>query len=167
MQLVANDRRLLQSAEAVKGVLMTQWGRDRCPSALSLSRFLGCMQIEAVEALRRLFESDLYRNSLGVRQGMGLFDRVRDHSVVFDMDETVNAVRQRSIRGNQQNDPPGKRRSGIACALGYKGRKHGEVIRNRTVISITQTSEWLGTYGSAGNGEAGARARVRGSRAVS
>ena len=27
----------------VKEVLMSQWGRDRCPSASSLSRFLGCV----------------------------------------------------------------------------------------------------------------------------
>lgn len=46
-----------------------------------------------------------------------MFDRVRDHSVVFDIDGTVSAARQRSIHADQQNDPLGKRRSGSAyCA---------------------------------------------------
>ncbi|BAY59922.1 hypothetical protein NIES2135_67990 (plasmid) [Leptolyngbya boryana NIES-2135] len=138
----------------IKDALMSQWGRNRCPSASSLSRFLGCIQSSAVEALRSLFESDLHRNSVRVKQGLGLFDRVRDHSMVFDIDGTVCAVRQRAIACDGKNDPPVQRRSDRACAPGYKGRKRGEVIRNRTTVCVAQTSEWLGTYGSAGNGEA-------------
>jgi Transposase DDE domain len=143
-----------RSLAPVKEALMNQWGRNRCPSASSLSRFLACIQPEAVEALRNLFESDLHRNSLRVKQGIGLFDRVADHSVVFDIDGTVCAARQRSIASDEQNDPPAQRRSDRACAPGYKGRKRGEVIRNRTTVSQAQTGEWLGTYGSAGNGDA-------------
>jgi hypothetical protein len=118
----------------VKNVLMSQWGRNRCPSASSLSRFLGSLQSSAVEALRSLFESDLHRNSVRVKQGVGLLDRVRDHSVVFDIDGTVCAVRQRAIAADSKNDPPEQRRSDRACAPGYKGRKRGEVIRNRTTV---------------------------------
>jgi hypothetical protein len=143
-----------RSLEPVKEVLMSQWGRESCPSASSLSRFLGCVEASGVEALRSLFESDLHRNSVRVKQELGLFDRVRDHSVVFDIDGTVCAVRQRSITTDARNDPPGVRRSEGVCAPGYKGRKRGEVIRHRTTICVAQTGEWLGSYGSAGNGEA-------------
>ena len=59
----------------VKDVLMSQWGRERCPSASSLSRFLGSVGASAVEALRSLFESDLQRNSVRVNQELGMFDR--------------------------------------------------------------------------------------------
>jgi hypothetical protein len=138
----------------VKQVLMSQWGRDRCPSASSLSRFLGCVGGSAVESLRALFESDLHRNSVRVQQKLGVFDRVQDHAVVFDLDGTVCAVRQRSIATDPRHDPPVVRRSEGVCAPGYKGRKRGEVIRNRTTVCVAQTGEWLGTYGSAGNGEA-------------
>ena len=134
-----------RSLAPVKEALMNPWGRNRCPSASSLSRFLACIQPEAVEALRNLFESNLHRNSLRVKQGLGLFDRVADHSVVFDIDGTVCAARQRSIASDEQNDPPEQRRSDRACAPGYKGQKRGEVIRNRTSVSQAQTGEWLGT----------------------
>jgi hypothetical protein len=83
-----------------------------------------------------------------------MFDRVGEHSVVFDIDGTVCAVRQRTIGSDAKNDPPAVRRSEGACAPGYRGRKRGEVIRNRTTVCVAQTGEWLGSYGSAGNGEA-------------
>jgi len=143
-----------RALEPVKEVLMSQWGREWCPSASSLSRFLGCVGASAVEAMRVLFESDLHRNSVRIKQELGLFDRVSDHSVVFDIDGTVCAVRQRFINPDARNDPPAVRRSEGACAPGYKGRKRGEVIRNRTTVCVAQTGEWLGTYGSAGNGAA-------------
>jgi hypothetical protein len=148
---IADFYRLLSP---VKEVLMSQWGRDRCPSASSLSRFLGSVGASAVESLRRLFESDLQRNSVRVKQEVGMFDRVGEHSVVFDIDGTVCAVRQRAIASDAKNDPPAVRRSEGACAPGYRGRKRGEVIRNRTTVCVAQTGEWLGSYGSAGNGEA-------------
>ena len=73
---------------------------------------------------------------------------------MFDIDGTVCAVRQRTIAADERNDPPVVRRSEGVCAPGYRGRKRGEVIRNRTTVCVAQTGEWLGRYGSAGNGEA-------------
>lgn len=138
----------------VKEVLMSLWERKSCPSASSLSRFLAAMGSSGVEALRVLFEQDLGRNSVRVKSEIGMFDRSQGQWVLFDVDGTVCAVRERLIQGDVQNDPAGIRRSQGSCAPGYKGRKRGEVIRNRTTVSQAQTSEWLGTYGSAGNGAA-------------
>jgi len=38
------------------------------------------------------------------------------------------------------------------CAAGYTGRKRGQVVRTRTVISQAHTYQWLGTFGNRGNG---------------
>lgn len=143
-----------QALAPVKEVLMGVWGRSRCPSASSLSRFLAAVDKGAVGRLRELCESDLGRNGVRVMQGIGMFDRAEDHYMVFDVDGTVSAARQRAVEANRSNYPPVQRRSDQACAPGYKGRKRGEVSRTRTTIAVAQTSEWLGTYGGAGNGDA-------------
>ncbi len=46
--------------------------------------------------------------------------------------------------------PPGQRRSGKACAKGYRGRKRGQVVRTRSNIAQAHTSEWLGAKGTGG-----------------
>jgi hypothetical protein len=38
------------------------------------------------------------------------------------------------------------------CAPGYRGRKRGQVVRTRTVISQAHSSQWLGSFGNRGNG---------------
>src|SRR5207245_6243636 len=38
------------------------------------------------------------------------------------------------------------------CAPGYPGRKRGEVVRTRTVVSQAYSSHWLGSFGNGGNG---------------
>ena len=81
----------------VKEVMMGLWGRSRCPSASSLSRFLAAVTPAAVGGLRELFETDMGRNGVGVTQGIGMFDRAEDHYMVIDVDGTVSAARQRSL----------------------------------------------------------------------
>jgi hypothetical protein len=125
----------------VKEVLIGIWGQSNCPSASSLSRFLAAVDQEAVGRLRELFESDLGRNGVRVMQGIGMFDRVKDHYTVFDVDGTVSAARQRAVESDRSNYPSVQRRSNHACAPGYKGRKRGEVSRTRTTIAVAQTSE--------------------------
>jgi hypothetical protein len=137
----------------VKEVLMGLWGRSSCPSASSLSRFLDAVGSGALAGLRELFELDLGRNGVGVMRGIGMFDRAEDHYMVIDVDGTVSAARQRGVEKDQHNYPPVQRRSDKACAPGYRGRKRGEVSRTRSLIAVAQTSEWLGSYGGAGNGD--------------
>jgi hypothetical protein len=38
------------------------------------------------------------------------------------------------------------------CAPGYTGRKRGQVVRTRTVISQAHRFQWLGSFGNRGNG---------------
>jgi hypothetical protein len=44
------------------------------------------------------------------------------------------------------------RRLDEACAAGYTGRKRGEVVRTRTVVSQAHSYHWLGSFGNRGNG---------------
>jgi hypothetical protein len=49
--------------------------------------------------------------------------------------------------------PPAQRRLDEVCAAGYTGRKRGEIVRTRTVVSQAHTYLWLGSFGNRGNGE--------------
>ena len=71
--------------------------------------------------------------------------------MVFDVDGTREAARQRALP--QTDDlPPAFRRLDEICAPGYTGRKRGQVVRTRTVISQAHSFQWLGTFGNRGNG---------------
>lgn len=106
-----------QAVAPVKEALMSLWGRSRCPSASSLSRFPAAVDRGAVESLRGLFESDLGRNGLGVMPGIGLFDRAEDHSVVIDIDGTVSAVRHRSLEGDERHHPEKKAKKNASLSI--------------------------------------------------
>ena len=78
-------------------------------------------------------------------------DRAGNAWVVFDIDGTREAARQRALP--QTDDlPPAFRRLDDVCAPGYTGRKRGEVVRTRTVISQAHSFQWLGSFGNRGNG---------------
>jgi hypothetical protein len=49
--------------------------------------------------------------------------------------------------------PLAQRRLDEVCAAGYTGRKRGEVVRTRTVVSQAHSYQWLGSFGNRGNGE--------------
>jgi hypothetical protein len=135
----------------VSTVLMSVWGREKCPVASTLSRFLRDIDQEAVEALRDLFEVDLGKNQLPCTDKLGLKDRNGKQWVVFDADGTVKTVRHR-VLNSQKTHPTLKRRSYAACKPGYKGSKRGEAVRTRTTIENAHTREWLGSFARAGNG---------------
>jgi len=80
-------------------------------------------------------------------------------SVFFDMDGTRAAVRQRAGPGGEEY-PATVSRLGTATARGYTGRKRGERVRNRMTLQQRHSSEWLGTFGEAGNGDASAMLTV-------
>ena len=137
----------------VKSVLMAVWGRQRCPVASTLSRFLSDIDASAVALLRTLFEADLHRPVSPLLQQLGLRDRSGDRWMVFDVDGTVKSVRHRVLQ-SQSTHPALKRRSRNACAPGYRGRKRGQAVRTRTTIAQAHTREWLGNFAMAGNGDA-------------
>jgi len=78
---------------------MALFGRDRLPCRSALSRFLAQLSEAAVEALRALFLDDLLSRPLTHdKQTGGLVDRAGNAWVVFDIDGTREAARQRALR---------------------------------------------------------------------
>ena len=131
---------------------MALFERDRLPSRSALSRFLAALTEEPVEALRTLFLDDLLARPLTPdKQTGGLVDRAGNSWMVFDIDGTREAARQRALPQTDELPPP-FRRLGDVCAPGYRGRKRGEVVRTRTTVSQAHSCQWLGTFGNRGNG---------------
>ncbi len=131
---------------------MALFERDRLPSRSALSRFLAALTEVPVEALRTLFLEDLESRPLTHDKQTGsLLDRAGNAWVVFDVDGTREAARQRALPQTEAL-PPAFRRLDEVCAPGYTGRKRGQVVRTRTVVSQAHSYQWLGTFGNRGNG---------------
>jgi hypothetical protein len=114
---------------------MALFGRKQLPAHSTLSRFLAALTETPVEALRTLFLDDLLSRPLsGEKQTGGLVDRAGHEWVVFDLDGTREAARQRALPQTEEL-PPARRRLDEVCAPGYRGRKRGQVVRTRTVVS--------------------------------
>jgi len=131
---------------------MALFDRDQLPARSTLSRFLAALTEEPVEALRTLFLDDLLARPLTHdKQTGGLVDRAGNTWVVFDLDGTREAARQRALPQGEDL-PPAFRRLDEVCAPGYTGRKRGEVVRTRTTVSQAHSYQWLGSFGNRGNG---------------
>ncbi len=131
---------------------MALFDREQLPARSTLSRFLAALTEAPVEALRTLFLDDLLSRSLTHDKQTGsLVDRTGNAWVVFDIDGTREAARQRALP-QTEDLPPAFRRLDDVCAPGYKGRKRGQVVRTRTVISQAHSFQWLGSFGNRGNG---------------
>jgi hypothetical protein len=131
---------------------MALFERERLPSRSALSRFLASLTWEATEALRTLFLADLLARPPDSERPTGhLLDRTGTQHVVFDIDGTRQAARQRALP-QREDLPPAQRRLKQICAPGYTGRKRGEVVRTRTVVSQAHRYHWLGSFGNSGNG---------------
>jgi hypothetical protein len=116
-------------------------------------RFLAALDQAAVENLRTLFLKDLLACPLVTEeQAGGLFDRQGNHYLVFDVDGTREAARQRALPKTADRPAP-KPRLRPLCAPGYTGRKRGEIVRSRTTVLQAHTHQFLGTFGNPGNGE--------------
>src|SRR5258708_7436912 len=131
---------------------MALFERDHLPARSTLSRFLAALTEAPIEALRTLFLDDLLSRPLTHdKQTGGLVDRAGTAWVVFDIDGTREAARQRALPQTEEL-PPVFRRLDDVCAPGYRGRKRGQVVRTRTVISQAHSYQWLGSFGNRGNG---------------
>jgi hypothetical protein len=131
---------------------MAVFDRDRLPARSTLSRFLAALTEEPVEALRTLFLDDLLARPLTHdQQTGGLVDRVGSSWIVFDVDGTREAARQRALPQTDELPPPFRRLDEV-CAPGYTGRKRGETVRTRTTVSQAHSYQWLGSFGNRGNG---------------
>ena len=134
---------------------MALFDRNQLPSRSALSRFLAALTQAPVEALRTLFLDDLLSrpsvSGANEKQTGELLDRAGNAWVVFDIDGTREAARQRALP-QTEDLPPAFRRLDDVCAPGDIGRKRGRVVRTRTVISQAHSFQWLGSFGNRGNG---------------
>jgi hypothetical protein len=74
------------------------FGRDQLPARSTLSRFLTALTAEPIDALRILFLEDLESRPLSQdKLTGGLVDRAGNAWVVFDVDGTREAARQRAL----------------------------------------------------------------------
>src|SRR6266851_862543 len=97
---------------------MALFGRDHLPARSTLSRFLASLDRVAVENLRTLFLKDLLARPLGKEeQPGGLFDRQGNRYLVFDVDGTREAARQRALPKTTDRPAP-QRRLRPLCAPG-------------------------------------------------
>jgi hypothetical protein len=132
---------------------MALFGRARLPAASTLSRFLAALPAEPVEALRTLILSDLLARRLSTEeQSAGLWDRQGNRWLVFDVDGTREAARQRALPQTPDRPAP-QRRLRPLCAPGYTGRKRGEVVGSRTTVLQMHTHQWVASFGNPGNGQ--------------
>ena len=142
-----------ERVEPFADAFMALFGRERLPHRSTLSRFLAALDQTTVEALRTLFLKDLLARPLERAEKVGgLWDREGTHYVVFDVDGTREAARQRALP-HTSDRPAAQRRLGEVCAPGYTGRKRGEVVRTRTTLLQAHTHQWLGTFAGTGNGD--------------
>jgi hypothetical protein len=134
---------------------MALFDRKQFPSRSALSRFLAALTETPVEALRTLVLDDLlsrpFSHTSNEKQTGGLVDRAGNAWVVFDSDGTREAARQRALPKTEDLPPPFRRLDDV-CAAGYTGRKRGEIVRTRTVVSQAHSYHWLGSFGNRGNG---------------
>jgi hypothetical protein len=121
-------------------------GARACPRARRSRAISRALTPEPVEALRSLFLADLLARPLGnEREIGGLVDRTGKERVIFDIDGTREAVRQRALPQTSDR-PTAQRRMTQVCAPGYTGRK-------RTAVSQAHSYQWLGSFGNQGLGQ--------------
>ena len=162
---ISGERTLETFYERVQpfaNAFMALFGRDRLPARSTLSRFLAALDQAPVEALRTLFLEDLVARPLEEEEHAGgLWDRQGTHYLVFDVDGTRQAARQRALPCTPDLPPAGRRLDEV-CAPGYTGRKRGEVIRTRTTILQAHTHQWVGSFsGTSGAGNGDYRGELR------
>lgn len=153
---ISGERTLEAFYEAVHPFavpFMALFGRASLPAGSTRSRFLAALPAEPVEVLRTLFLEDLLARRLSTEeQDAGLWDRQGNRWLVFDVDGTREAARQRALPQTPDRPAP-QRRLRPLCAPGYTGRKRGEIVRSRTTVLQAHTHQFLGTFGNPGNGE--------------
>ncbi len=114
-----------------EAAFMALFGRKCLPHRSSLSRFLADVDRPCLEAVRTLFEQHSFADGWTSESIGGLWDRQGRRYLVFDVDATRQAARQRALPCDPAL-PAARRRLEAVCAPGYRGRKRGEVVRTRT-----------------------------------
>jgi hypothetical protein len=152
---MSGERTLYDFFEGVapfETAFMALFGRRCLPHRSSLSRFLAAVDRPCLEAFRTLFQQHGLADGWTPETIGGLWDRQGRRFIVFDVDATRQAARQRALPCDAAL-PAAKRRLDAVCAPGYKGRKRGEVVRTRTTALQMHTRQWIATHAGKGNGD--------------
>ena len=152
---ISGERTLADFFERVapfESAFMALFGRRYLPHRSSLSRFLADVDRPCLEVFRTLFEQQTFADGWTSETIGGIFDRQGRRYLVFDIDATRQAARQRALPCDPTL-PPANRRLDEVCAPGHPGRKRGEVVRTRTTALQMHTRQWVGTYAGKGNGD--------------
>src|SRR5581483_3181387 len=85
---------------------MALFGRERLPHRSSLSRFLAAVDAACLAALRHRFHADLAQHGFAGEQVGGFLDQHGQRLVVFDVDGTRQAARQRALAASADLPAP-------------------------------------------------------------
>jgi hypothetical protein len=143
---ISGERTLQDFYSAVQpfaSAFMALFGRTRFPAASTLSRFLAVLPAEPVETLRSLFLEDLLARRLSTEEHtVGLWDRQGNRWLVFDVDGTREAARQRALPQMPDRPVPQRRLRPLCAAF---------LHRTQTRRSCAYTHDRLTeTYASVG-----------------
>ena len=103
-----------ERVEPFEAAFMALFGRRCLPHRSSLSRFLAAVDRPCLEAFRTLFEQQTFAEGWTAETIGGIFDRQGRRYLVFDVDATRQAARQRALPCDPTL-PAAKRRRG--CGL--------------------------------------------------
>jgi hypothetical protein len=131
---------------------MALFERGEVPHRSTLGRFLAAVDTSCLETLRSLFMQASFTWGWTQETIGGLWDRTGHRYLVFDIDATREAARQRKLPTNAEL-PLAWRRLDVLCGPGYMGHRRGEVVRTRTTVLQMHTRQWLGSFGGRGNGD--------------
>ncbi len=105
---------------------MALFERDRLPARSTLSRFLTALTQEPVDALRNLFLDDLESRPLSNELQTGdLVDREGGARIVFDVDGTREAARQRALPQTEELPPACATIGRALCRLSTRDASEG------------------------------------------
>jgi hypothetical protein len=114
---------------------MALFGRDRLPARSTLSRFLAALTAEPVEALRTLFLADLLNRPLVPEKQTGAW-WIEGGTPGSSLISMARARRLDSVPCPRRKTCLRPFAGWMSCVPpGYTGRKRGQVVRTRTVIS--------------------------------
>ena len=125
---ISGERTLADFFERVApfgAAFMALFGRAALPHRSSLSRFLASIDAACLETFRTLFEQHSFAQGWTNDSIGGIWDRQGRRYLVFDVDATRQAARQRALPSDPTLPPPRRRRGCRLCAR-LHARENGE-----------------------------------------
>jgi hypothetical protein len=104
---------------------MALFGRADLPHRATLSRFLASVDSPCLEAFRKLFEQYSFASGWTSETIGGIWDRQGRRYLVFDVDATRQAARQRALPCDPTLPAPRRRLNGGLCAWLHRTKARG------------------------------------------